>query len=199
MNEAVIGLIGVIVGAIITGTKELWMAWRSCQKDGKYLAIRVVSIFDRYVEGCTEVVSDDGLYQGQRDADGCRHLQASLPEFEIQSLDVDWKAIPANLMYEILSFPNLINTANHRIDGAFEYAAGPPDYEEGFEERQYQYAVLGLKAASLADQLRSNYGVPVRENSDWNPVEYLNKQKCKIFENQEKRSASNAQFMNLSR
>ena len=91
-------------------------------------------------------------------------------------------------MYEILSFPNQIDAANHRIDGAFEYDAGPPDYEEGFEERQYQYAVLGLKAAYLADQLRTNYGVPMRECSDWNPIEYLNAQKVKIFEIRAKRN-----------
>lgn len=150
MSDAVSGLIGVVVGAIITGAKDELVRWRTRRNHGEYLAIRVVSILDRYVEGCIEVVNDDGLAFGQRGPDGCLSPQASLPDFEVQSLDVDWKCISAKLMYGILSFPTLIYSANQHISAANDYAAGPPDYEEFFEERQYQYAVLGLKAAKLA-------------------------------------------------
>jgi hypothetical protein len=173
MIEAVIGFVGVVIGAIIAGAKDLWADWRFRRKNAQYLAIRIVSILDRYIEGCTEVVSDDGLYHGQPNADGCRQIQVSTPKFDIQSIDVDWKAIPVNLMYDILSFPNFVDAANHRIGDAFEYAADSPDYEEGFEERQYQYAILGLKSSSLADKLRSTYGIPAREYDEWNPIESL--------------------------
>ena len=172
MSEAVIGLIGVVVGALITGASEFWKERRARKKNAEYLAIRIVSLLDRYVEGCTEVAGDDALCQGQPDKDGCRRVQVEVPELHFQSIDVDWRSIPATLMYQILSFPNKIDAANHRIHGEFEYASSPPDYEEGFQERRYQYALLGLAASGMADELRTRYGIPAREYGDWNPIKY---------------------------
>ncbi len=194
MSDAVIGLIGVIIGALLISAKDFLASFMSRRKNGAYLAIRVISILDRYVEGCANVVSDDGLYHGETNSDGYRQIQSSVPEFEVQSLDVDWKSISANIMYEILSFPNQIDAANHRIQSVFEYAATPPDYDDGIEERQYQYAVLGLKASNIADRLRTAYGVPMREYCNWNPIEYLKEMKQKIDKIQEKRNEQAAKF-----
>lgn len=173
MLEALIGLLGVIVGASITAVREHWASKASTQKSAEYLAIRVVSVLDGFAEKCAYVVGDDGLSHGQRGPDGCRSVQVSTPEFSVESLDVDWKSIPSNLMYEILSLPNRVSAADQKIGGVREYAAHPPDYEELFEERQIQYGALGLKAASISDELRKLYGIPAREYRDWNPVEYL--------------------------
>jgi hypothetical protein len=60
-------------------------------------------------------------------ADGYHQIQVTPPTFDVQTLEVvDWKSLPSQLMYEILSFPNFIEAASHRIDAAFEYAASPP-------------------------------------------------------------------------
>lgn len=128
-------------------------------------------MLDRFLEGCTGVAGDDGLSYGRPNEEWEREFQVSAPDFEVQSLDVDWKSIPAELMYEILSFPDLVSAATHRVSGAFEFA-DPPDYEEGFEERQYQYAYLGLKASEIANKLRSKYRLPENERGNWNPAEY---------------------------
>jgi hypothetical protein len=163
MSEAVIGLIGVMVGALITGASEFWKERRTRKKNAEYLAIRIVSLLDRYVEGCTEVAGDDGLCQGQPDEDGCRRIQVEVPELHIQLIDVDWRSIPATLMYQILSFPNKIDAANHRIHGEFEHASSPPDYEEGFEERRYQYALLGLAWQLRAWPMNFEQGMESRQ------------------------------------
>lgn len=181
MTEALIGLVGVIVGALMTAAKDIWVERRSRRKNAEYLAIRVVSMLDRFVEGCTGVAGDDGLSYGQPNEEGEREIQVSAPDFEVQSLDVDWKSIPAELMYEILSFPDLVSAATHRVSGAFEFA-DPPDYEEGFEERQYQYALLGLKASQIAIKLRRKYRLPEHEHRDWSPIDYLRETQERINE-----------------
>lgn len=181
MIEALIGFVGVVVGALMTAARDLWADWRSRRKNAEYLAIRIVSLLDRFIEGCAEVVSDDGLCCGQPNADGCRQIQVSTPKFEVQFIDVDWKAIPASLMYDILSFPDLVDAANHRIDGAFEYS-DTPDYEDGFEERQYRYAMLGLSASKISDELRSAYGIPEHKHDDWDPIKYLREHRKRIEE-----------------
>ena len=192
--EALIGLLGVIVGASITAVREHWASKASAKKSAEYLAIRVVSILDGFAEKCADVVGDDGLSQGQVGPDGCRSVQVPTPEFSVENLDVDWKSIPSDLMYEILSLPNCVSAANQKISNVWEYVADPPDYEELFEERQIQYGELGLKAASLSDELRKLYGIPTREYRDWNPVKHMAEGMGRAIEERNERLARAARF-----
>jgi hypothetical protein len=93
-------------------------------------------------------------------------------------------------MYEILYFPNLIKDAESYIDSTFEHAASPPDYSEGFEERQYQYSKLGIMASELTTKLREKYRVPKNHISSWDIVEYMHKEKEKINQLRLKREAA---------
>lgn len=180
MAEAIIGLLGVIVGAVMIAAKDIWLEWRKKEESARFLAIRVVSAFDRFVRGCADVVDDDGLLCGQPDPDGLRQKRVPEPRFDVQDFDVNWKSIPAPVMYDILSFPNLVEAARHRIVGAFEHGDGPPDYQDGFQERQYEFAELGLRASEIADCLRESYGVPRIEHGDWDPVVNLKEAKQRI-------------------
>lgn len=112
MLEALIGLLGVIVGASITVAREYWVAKTSRRKDAEYLAIRVITLLDGFAEKCADVVGDDGLIHGQTGPDGRRSPQASTPDCTVESLDVNWKSIPSNIMYEILSLPNQVSMAD---------------------------------------------------------------------------------------
>lgn len=182
MEKVWIGLGGVLLGGVLALAKEFFVIFLTRQKQAEYLAIRVVCILDRYVDGCASVVGDEGLSCGQPNSEEYRESQAQEPEFNLSSCDVEWKSLSSALMYDILSFPNKIEEAKHVIDGAFEYAATPPDYEEYFEERQYQYALLGLDANKLGDRLRDKYNLPKRNHKNWNPVDYLNESKNRILE-----------------
>lgn len=72
-------------------------------------------------------------------------------------------------MYQLLSLPNEAWEAEKAIQNVVEFEAGPPDYEEYFEERQLRYALLGLKAHELASQLRRKYKIPARKFEGWTP------------------------------
>ncbi len=65
------------------------------------------------------------------------------------------------------------------VSGSWEFSC-PPDYEEYFEERQYQFACLGLKAAQIAAELRESYDIEVPEQDLLDAVERMFKQKALI-------------------
>ncbi|MCD9026605.1 hypothetical protein LDO26_00045 [Luteimonas sp. BDR2-5] len=183
MNEwisAAFGLLGVIVGAGLTYVREYLVQRKKQKQDVAYLAVVVSGALERFSAGCLRVVNDDGLYQGQPNREGSREIQARTPEFRPELLNVEWKSLPTSLMYEILDLPYRIEVANGVISDAAEYAAMPPDYEEFYEQRQYQYADLGIAAARLAARLRAQAGFSERRRGEWDPVAHMEAERAKI-------------------
>ena len=129
MEAAVIGLFGVIVGAILTviltTVKDWWFHRVKKKEEQTYLAIQISCLLEQFVSGCLEVAYDNGLCHGQRDKQGCLSPQVRTPNFEPLKVDVNWKSLPTNLMYQILRLPSQIDDANAYINAAWEYAVAP--------------------------------------------------------------------------
>jgi len=195
MSEAVFGLIGVLIGVFSTWGQSWWSERRSTGRAAHYLAVRVVCVLDQYVERCAEVVSDDGLSFGQRNPDGCLEPQVPLPGPPMFPEDVDWKSISHDLMYRLLSMSADVEGADKGIAFVWNAIACPPDYDEFFEERSYQYGRIGLKASAFADELRKNYRIPQRERGNWNPLEKLSEAIKEVEEVRQKRADSTATLM----
>jgi hypothetical protein len=157
-------------------------------RHARYFAIRVVCILDKYVENCAEVVSDDGLCDGRRDEQGCLQAQVPTPPPPAFPEGLDWRSIDHALMYRLLSTPNAAEAADRKIDFVWQYVAGPPDFEEFFEERQDQYATLGLAAFALTHEMRRQYNIPAQTLGEWNPPERLAKAKAQVEEDRRKRT-----------
>ena len=179
MESAIFGLIGVALGALLTVIREWWFQSRKNKKDAEYLSILVSCELERYASRCAAVVGDDGLCEGLPDEKGYRSIQVEAPKFEPHRFSVEWKSLPAHLMYEVLDFPYKAEVASERVSAAFEYADSP-DFWQGFEERQLQYAYLGLAALELAKKLRGYVGLPPRIISEWNAAEYMEKHRADI-------------------
>lgn len=186
----VMGFIGVLVGAAIVTIKESVRDSLAKKKAAEYLAIRIVTAMDSYVEGCATVASDDGLDMGQTDPQGYYRIQTTEPEFKVHLIDGDWKTLDTSLMYEILSFPNAIRAAEHCVSSL---DAVPP-YDDLIEERRFQYAALGLKAASLTDKVRKEYAIPERGYEGWNPVVHLQDMKALLEERRAKAAVAQARM-----
>lgn len=184
MDKLIIGLIIVIASvtsaAVLAYGRDILAERRSREKEAQYLAIRVVCILDRFIEGCVAVVGDDGTRHGQLDADGIAWSQVRTPDLDFQLDDVNWKSLPPNLMYELLEFPNDIVFANSFINSIHEHGDGSPDYDDFFEERQFQYAEFGMRASKLVSELRKKYGMPARVFDTWNPIEIMMQHKRTI-------------------
>ncbi|MGG7468645.1 hypothetical protein PYS58_06215 [Chryseobacterium indologenes] len=172
MTEAVFGLIGVLVGSGISWFQSYWSTQREAKKNARYLAIRVVCILDKYMEDCAEVVKDTGLFEGQRSAEGCLEPQVEIPAIPKYPDDVDWKSIDHDIMFQLLSFPTEIEDGN-RVINAATMIAGPPDYQEYFDDRKYYYCQFGLMAKKMSDDLSEKYGIKKKNYNEWNPVKYF--------------------------
>jgi hypothetical protein len=181
MESAIFGLIGVILGGVLTLAREWFFASRKNKKDAQFLAIQVSCALDRYVASCANVVGDDGLCEGRPDETGCRDCQVENPKIEMDSFNVEWKSLPSTLMYNVLDLPYQAELASQRVSNAFEYAYAP-DYDDGFEERQYQYALLGIAAAKLASDLLTYAGLPLRTKTDRDPVSIMQGKLSSILE-----------------
>ncbi|MGC5887036.1 hypothetical protein [Ralstonia pseudosolanacearum] len=191
--SAIFGLLGVVVGAILTIAKDWLFLHKKNSKDREYLAIQVSCLLDQYVTGCSDVVGDDGLCQGQTNRMGCHEAQVAVPHFEPNLLAVEWKSLPADLMSEVLSLPFKAKQVAEWLAGVSQYSE-PPEYEEWFEERQYQYAQLGIEAASLAERLRDHVKVRFQPLVDWDPVTYMRRRKEEIEQRKKERDEINRRF-----
>ena len=171
MESAIFGLIGVVVGSLLSTANDWWFENRSRQKNLEYLSIRIVSIFDHFINSCLDVCRDDGLLNN----DGYRVPQVDTPKLDLSTLDVEWKSVPTNYLYEILNFPSLIDDANSYIISIVDHVAGPPDYKEAFEARIEKFSNLGLQALDISEKLRKIANLPdsIESEDDWSKRELL--------------------------
>jgi hypothetical protein len=154
------------------------------ERHARYLAIRVVCRLDPFVSECCDVVGDSGV----PDSEGILTPRVDDPTLTLPE-DVDWKTIPSDLMYRILSFPNDLDTANQSIRFVGDEIAFPPDYEEYYDARTLQFGRLGLRAITLADEIRRTYGIPPRDYANWNPRDVLTKEIEETEKRQRERAA----------
>ena len=166
--SGLLSLLGAFAGAPLAARlHRSWIA-KDLEKDAHYLAVRAIPVLNKFVSECAAVAADDGLVDGQLDQQGRLQLQTKLPEFPIDSLEVNWKALPKSMMSSLLGF-------NGAIDLAKDWLSGPSEHwgeDEYVEERRFQFSELGLKAATIADDLRKKYDVP-KHQGNYDPTAYL--------------------------
>lgn len=182
MVTAIFGLLGVIVGGLIAVLKELHFKKMKDEKDAKYLSALVSFELERYASLCADVVGDNGLCQGQPDERGYSRTQVNLPKFEPLLIKGEWTTLPTDLMFEILDLPQKAEAADNKIDGVFENDS-PPDWSYGFEERQLQYANLGIKALMLSEKLKLHAGFPNGTDNRWTPLNFMVERLTEIEKN----------------
>lgn len=152
---AAAGLGGVYLGAWLTTRRDDAREARRKNQELYYLTALLGAHLDRYGAGCLAVAYDDGTSEGRpAGADGLYHQAVvSLPLFDPLALEVDWKALPPELMYAILELPARAAEVNRSLEdpGFFD----PPDFSSYFDARQLGYVGLGLEADGLARRLRA--------------------------------------------
>ncbi len=166
LAPAVSGLSGVWLGAYMTGKREERKEDRQLARESAYLATLVVAYLDRLVDDCLLVSLDDGTHYGVPAGDDglCHEYTTPDPKFSPLELAVDWKALPVELMFDVLNLPYKIGQAEVSVRAIAEHD-GPPEYRDTFLTRQYQYAGIGLDASALARKLRKHAGLPLQKEN----------------------------------
>ncbi|WP_085339602.1 hypothetical protein [Aquidulcibacter paucihalophilus] len=171
MSEAVFGLIGVILGSLLTASKDVVTFLLQRREVGRVHAVGIITVLDAYADQCSSIVSDDGTAYGRpagMTAEGEEYPdpQEALPEPPIYPDDVDWRSIKFDLMYRALALQNTARDTNSYIQSCSEHAS-PPGYDELFAARQEGYARLGLEAVQLASALREQHRLPAPGKPFW--------------------------------
>ena len=170
MIEALIGLAGVIVGSVITISKDSWALRRERRRDASYSAIRLICLLEDYANKCADVADDDGYACGRpagqtESGEEVCEAQVATPEPPEYPADLAWRSLDESLMHRILALPNKARSTDRYISSCAEHAF-PPDYSEVFEPRRKGYALLGLQALDIIEQLRRCYSVSVESGTD---------------------------------
>lgn len=177
MSEAVMALLGVVLGLGFSIYKDVILDRRASKKQAEQLAVYVICQLERFVSGCKDVAADDGY--NPLSTQGIAYVQAQSPEFAIDFELIGWKFLPSGLLYRIVSLPNEIYEANSVFKSAYDFDSAP-EYENAFSTRRYLFAKLGLEASSLISALRKEYKIPTRLLVDSNAVEYMEKVKSQF-------------------
>lgn len=160
--SAVAGITGVLLGNSFVAIKE-WLVNRRKRKENEaYISVLVVSHLESFADSCASVAGDDGTDYGRPAGDdGIEHVvTVRAPDFKPQEFDVDWKAMPKELMFQILWLPEKQRRLHLELSGISDYEWDPPFHTEYFWTRRHGYAGLGLTASRLARELRDHVGMP---------------------------------------
>lgn len=163
---AAIGILGVIVGALATTWRERSAEKRKARKDSALVAAVIGGELDRFIAGCIAVSQDDGEPDHLT---GIWDQTANTPTFDPSKYQVEWRSIDEKIMFDIHDLPYEISYSDATISAAGEHDS-PPDYSDWFEERQYQYAKLGLHCLDIVQRLRASAKLtPRRKTHEWDP------------------------------
>jgi hypothetical protein len=157
----------VAVGGIIATTgslllfalgwiKESRLSGKKQEIEAQHLGIQLVLVLDKLVADCYNAVNDP-LFT---DEQGYTHSSIPNPEFELP--EGDYRALPTQLMYDIMSMPNRLNAIKEGMNSVGENSS-PPDYEEYYQYRDENLSKLGLRAIGQIDSLCKKYKIPLPE------------------------------------
>jgi hypothetical protein len=200
MSAAIIGLLGVVLGSVLTSFKDLVAHFITRRGSGRYAAVRIIAVLDEYAQKCVSVVADDGTCEGRpagRTGQGEEYYdpQVTSPEPPAFPDDIDWRSISFKLMYRILCLSNTSRETDRYIAASAEHSF-PPDYDEVFSARQEGYAHLGLEAVDLVRELRREFDLPKASAKfwdwGWDSKEFLQKKVTEIQGRRQIDQAANA-------
>jgi hypothetical protein len=186
------GLAGVWLGGRLTWQREEARERERNKKEMSYLAILVVAHLDRFANGCLYVAQDDGTDEGRPAGDdGVSHEETvKPPTIDPLALDVNWKVLPAELMYGILNLPYRKEQLVRQIWGE-RHPSDYPDYTDYFWARQYAFAEFGLEVSVVARRLCEHAGLPAApsEPGAGNLDDLLREQKDRVTKQRQARAA----------
>lgn len=153
------------------------------RRERYFIATELIFLLEQYAEGCAGVAADFGDDNPQAE----REPTVSYPELDLTDVSGDWRVLPGLMMYRIRQLPVMQNEAKRTIAGVGEYDY-PPYYSNYFQERQYQFARLGMRAVILAMRLRKSVGLPESrlQDTEWSAYNVL----WKVWRRERKRRAA---------
>ena len=159
------GLAGVILGSALTIFKDIWLNNKTQSLLRAYASIRLFCVLNHFIDNCVEVVRDEGSCETQDHGQEERYPNVGAPTKLELPLDIDWKSLEPDFLYQILSLPTQLANALNSISGISDIPDEPPDHEVYFNNRAIEFSRLGLIAYELAETLRRTQDIPNLQRS----------------------------------
>lgn len=137
------------------------------EKELLFIATELVFHLEWFADQCVKVATDTGY----EDSSGITRFSVRPEVLSLTDISGDWRVLPRQLMYRIRELPVLQNSADRAISIAEEHDY-PPDYDDTFYARRYQYTRLGLKTIILARRVRKLVGLPL-DTAPWSELPVL--------------------------
>lgn len=149
------GIICAFGTAWVTAKANKAQAERAEARQSAYLASQLGPALREFASECIAVTYDDGTEEGRPSGDnGTCQPTVKSPRFSPEAFAVEWKALPADLMTDVLTFPE------HRADKLAVLSDpgydDPPDHDDYFSQRMLVHAEIGLAALHLVDALHAH-------------------------------------------
>lgn len=193
-GKVVITVLGTLIvtgfGVWLGAAKDIFTDWWKRRRLVRYHAMLLATTLDQLIDDCEAVAFDDGQY----DQEGVRHHTSPSPTIRWPEA-LDWTLIPSDLMYRCLLLPGMIKSANESAAFIADNVAGPPDYEEYFDELQHRFSSIGLSAVHLLKRLKESYDVQHQDRAHSNPQKDFEGRIRKIDQSREEDRERQRKFM----
>lgn len=142
------------------------------ESEFRYIVIELIFRLEEFAQKCALVAADDGIAP-QVDAE----LVASVadPVLTLEDIDGEWKSIPPGLLYFIRELPVRQRSIRPVLEEVNDKLWDPPENAHWFDERQRQYARIGLSSIRLVRRLRRLGGYPETRLADgvYSPMQVM--------------------------
>lgn len=167
--------IGAALGGVslthhYTRSREEKAALAKREAELYFISTELVFRLERFAQECAAVVQDEG----EEDEEGYTRATERATPFAPDEIAGDWRVLPGKVFYRIRELTVLFAEANQYLSFVEENDS-PPDWQCTFQERRYQYARLGMKAALLSKRLRKLNHMPSSrlDASEWSAQSVL--------------------------
>lgn len=149
------GIICAFGTAWVTAKANKAQTERADARQSAYLASQLGPALREFASACIAVTYDDGNEEGRPSgSNGTCQPTVQSPRFSPDIFTVEWKALPADLMTDVLTFPeHAADKLSILADPGYD---DPPDYGDYFSQRMLVHAELGLTALDLVDALHAH-------------------------------------------
>ncbi|HID9454009.1 TPA: hypothetical protein ACXI1L_000506 [Serratia marcescens] len=152
--------------------KDIFFDRRKRKAECAYISVQLIFLLDKFVARCADVAWDEGYdVTDQKPDDSELSDQVSIPNFDMSSVKGEYKYLKPDMLSRLHTIEVMLNQANE----ALHYEDEPWIYGDGlwkyYEKRRKLYADVGIYAASIAADLRTEFNIETSHN--WKPIERI--------------------------
>ncbi|EMM1485372.1 hypothetical protein PO467_20310 [Enterobacter kobei] len=193
------GMQGFLGGAAAIGVpllfnlgKEVIFDIRKRKAERAYISVQLIFLLDKFVARCADVAWDNGFDPMMPEPhDEELEDQTQIPVFDMISVKGEHKYLKPAMLARLHTIEIKLNQANESLHNEEAVWGWEGSLWKYYETRRELYGNVGLYAASIADDLRKEFGIKNVEG--WKPSERI----INSFENIKETRAQRAERKRL--